>query len=206
MNTNTSKWAVEIGDGNANLSEAIQTIAFSYGFTWDGFARNNWGENVVDHTLARFLVFNPETKVITCRNFRKDVENECSQLVSKVEDVVNLFKSPPSVSVSVKVGTDITVNKTGDVYMKTFVIGSELFEQIVSIRNKLLGKKNKFPVARFSYTSQNSGRKVRNVIVTDMNINNGLLTGLDIDDNDKFKKFLTSKISGPVELRGFVES
>ena len=139
MNTNTSKWAVEIGDDNANFSEAIQTIAFIHGFTWDGFARNDWSENTVDHTLARFLVFNPETKVITCRNFRKDVENECSQLVSKVEDVVNLFKSPPSVSV--KVGTDITVNKTGDVYLKTFVIGSKLFEQIVSIRNKLLGKK-----------------------------------------------------------------
>lgn len=42
------------------------------------------------------------------------------------------------------------------------------------------------------------------MIVTEMN--DEFITGLDQDDENRFKKFLTGKVSGKVELTGFVEA
>jgi hypothetical protein len=197
MNTNTNKWAVEVG--NANLSEAIQTIAFSYGYVWAGSYRN---EKKVSQLSAKFLVFTPSTMTITYSDSRFEVELAVNQVVTSFDSVMNLFKSPPAVSV--KVGSDITVNKTGDVSLKTFVIPSGLFDQVVTARNTLLGKKNKLPVVRFTYTSQNSGRKTRNVMVTEMT--EDAISGLDMDADNKFKKFLVGKVGAAgVQLLSFVD-
>lgn len=139
MNTNTSKWAVEVG--NANLSEAIQTIAFSYGYKWSD------GRAEVQLTDARYLCFNPESKTITYSGWWTDVEDNCSQIVTSFDQVMNLFKNPPQANL--KVGYDITVDKAGNVSSRGVVIGSSLFDQLVTERNKFLGRKGKLPVVNF---------------------------------------------------------
>jgi hypothetical protein len=195
MNTNSSKWAVEVG--NANLSEAIQTIAFSYGYSWSG-----WGAKTVDNTTAKFLVFNPESKALTYGNYRYELEDTCSQVVTTFDAVMTLLKTPPTTTV--KVGSDITVSKSGDVSVRLWTVGSDLFDKVVTARNTLLGKKNKLPVVKFTYTSQNSGRKTRNVMVTEMDAD--YISGLDMDADNKFKKFLVGKVGvGGVQLVSFAD-
>jgi hypothetical protein len=193
MNKNTNKWAVEVG--NANLSEAIQTIAFSYGYSWSG-----WGAKTVSNTTAKFLVFNPESKSIIFTNSRHEVEDSCNQVVTTFDAVMNLFKSPPQVSV--RMG-DWTIAKNGNVTLSDIAIPADEFDRVVNKRNEVMGKKDKLPVVKFTYTSQNSGRKTRNVMVTEMD--DDYISGLDMDADNKFKKFLVGKVSGPVELVSFVD-
>ena len=204
MNTNMSRWAVEVG--HENLSEAVQTIAFSYGYSWF-----SWGDKTIGNTTAKFLIFNPETKAITYADFWYELEDTCNQVVTTFDGVMKLFKNPPTVDLVIG---NFTITKSGDVTVckgaTRSVIPSEDFDKVVNERAKFLKRedptplKQKLPVVQFTYTSQNSGRRLRNVIVTDMT--DELISGLDKDADNRFKKFLMSKVSGTVRFVGFVDA
>jgi hypothetical protein len=196
MNTNTTKWAVEVG--NERLSKAVQTIAFSFGYSWAG------GVQLPQFVIDRYLKFDPEFKRIHSSDDRKSLETQVCKIVTSFDDVMKMFENPPKADLEIG---DFTIAKDGTVMIykgigKT-VITSDEFDKVVAERNKYLGKKGKLPVVRFVYTSQNSGRKMRNVIVTKMTTER--ITGLDMDDDNKLKEYLVSKVSGQVELLSFLE-
>jgi hypothetical protein len=200
MNPNTNKWAVEVA--TPNVSEAIQRIAFSYGYRWPvGPAE---GE-MVSHTNARFLMFTPDGNTIQWANYRQDVEAYVNQIVATFDKVVDLFKNPPQNKL--KVGADILVSKNGDVQAGVWTIHAELFDKLVAERAVFMGKepvKPKLPVAMFVYTSKSTGRKSRNVLVT--KLEGDSLEGLDRDDRNRYKKFLISRVEGPVNFVGFADA
>lgn len=198
MNNNTNKWAVAVG--NVNLSEAIQLIAFQYGYRWPG------GGNKVQRTIAKYLIFNPEDKSILCASWWSDVDLSCSQVVNTIDTVnmfdqaLSFFKTPPTI----KVGTDLVVNKLGDVVNQgTKTITADLFDKLVSERVKILASKGETPVVSFTYTSQTEVRKLRHVAVIKMD--NNTILGLDLDDGRRSKLFFTENVRGKVEMTGFVK-
>lgn len=200
MKSNTSKWAVEIG--NEKISEAVQRIAFSYGYNWTGV------DNRVQYTDRPFLVFDPDDKIITYSCNREHLKEKGYEIVLYIDKMVELFNNPPTADL--KVG-DFTIRKNGDIMLYNGVIvAGDKFDKVVNERAKFLKRedpvalKRKLPVVQFVYTSQNSGRKVRNVLV--INKDDEKIVGLDEDDNMSLKTFLFTRMTGVIEFRGFVEA
>ena len=203
MNPNTSKWAAEVS--TKNISEAVQRIAFSYGYRWPIGPVN--GEKVTQ-TQTRFLVFNPVDKSITYIHDRFTAEGYVSQIVSTFDQLVNLFTNPPANVL--RVGSSIMVTKDGNVNVGALVLGADLFDKVVVERDIFLGRnkpvevvKKKLPLVQFTYTSKTSGRTVREVLVVEMKDN--FITGFDAKDKFRFKKFLQTKVEGAISLIGFAD-
>lgn len=196
MNNNTTTWAVEVG--TSELSEAIQRIAFSFGYGWPDGAG-------VKYTFGQYLIFNPELKLIHYSNNRSVVESCLCKIVITFDEIVKLFKEPP---VKNWVHVDRTViTKNGDVKpIPSVTIDSAHFDKLVEARNKLMGKEEKkrvAPVVRFRYESPTSGQKLRKLMV--LEDTRDCYSGLDMEDGNLFKRFRKDRIVGAVMFVGFSE-
>lgn len=195
MNKNTNRWAVEVK--NANLSEAIQTIAFSFGYKWIGDSESKLEKAIT----VKYLVFNPDTHQITWSTHWESLD--VNEITSDLDRAMELFKNPPENEV--KVGSNITVKMDGNVNVLGHVISGELFDKVVKQRDIILGKvtKHKLPVVMFTYTSVSTGTKLRKLLVTNMTAD--YIEGLDADDRYKYKKFLMDRMVGSLYFKGFDE-
>jgi hypothetical protein len=208
MNNKTNKWTVFIS--SPNISEAIQLVAFSYGYSWEAYGKK------VSYTDKPYLVFDPDLKIIYYNENREYLKGVCCKIVENVQNVseaVDLLKNPPVVAKDeCKVG-DFTIARNGDVSIfkgtTEDVIEGETFDDLVVQRNKFLGRdvkpKVRYPEVAFKYLKD--GLVVlteRRIALT--NSNSFDLFGYDLNDNDQFKRFFWSKIQGPVRVTGnFVE-
>lgn len=198
MNKRTNKFAVEVG--SPNISEAVQRIAFSYGYNWIGSGKV---PNEVKYTDSKFLCFDSVHKSITWASNKFDLVSIMNQIVNTFEDAMVLFKNPPKVSAMV--GTsEIFVN--GDVKIGGIVtVDSEMWEKLVKERNAYLGHKDvkKLPVVTFSYSSKSSGKTIRKVALLEKT--EDCVHGLDLNDKNRFKRFLLKNVSGEMVFVGFTE-
>jgi hypothetical protein len=198
MNINTNKWAVSCV--NPNFSEAVQRIAFSFGYDW---LREK--EHKPLNKTQKYLIFDPSSKCITYCSEGDNFEQYVYKLVFSIYEVVEMFNSPESNVLNVH--CDIQVRKDGSIGVKGWGISSTLFDELVIKRDSFLGKlgkteKKNLPIVSFTYFSKSSGRKMRHVMVTKMD-EFGSLEGLDLDDNNKYKKFSAANISGGIILVRF---
>lgn len=130
MNTNANRWAVKVK--NSLMNEAIQHIAFGFGYSW---GRTN--SNDISWINASFLIFNPDLKIITWANNELDFSDTVYQIVSTYEDVVYLFNHPPMNSK--KIGY-FEFKKDGSVsILSDGVFSKDVFDEVVAERAKFLG-------------------------------------------------------------------
>lgn len=194
MNNRTNRWAVQV---TPKLSEAVQRIAFSYGYKWHA------GPSGVRYTQYPFLIVHPDTKAFGfCE--KDPVENQelVSRVVTTFEDVIDLFNNPPESPLVVE-GTVILRN--GDVKPHALELAAEHFDKVVKARDELLARNRKeLPVVTFVYTSQSSTKKDRRVAVT--KFARMFIEGYDIDDKNRYKRFLMDRINGFVAFDGFVDN
>jgi hypothetical protein len=207
MNPKTNTWAALVG--SLAISEAIQRVAFSFGYKWPGY---NSGEVV--HTVYPVLFFNPDLKTILFGFDTKTVDDKACKLCITFDQVIELFKTPPVVKkelwVKVCDGTT-TVHKDGFVLFgsgpRSVAVTSTEMEEVIEARNKLMGKEEKkkvLPVIQFRYSSPSSGERLRKLMVTDDQVD--FYSGLDMDDNNQFKKFRKNRVVGTVMFVGFSET
>lgn len=191
MNKNTSKFAIQTD--SPGISEACQRIAFTFGYRWLVADLNE-----ICNTDAKYLAFNPETKEMLWTDHRNYLDTLVNTIANNFEDLVGLLNNPPKTSRMVR-SAEVFAN--GDVKVDGITtVKSDFFDIVIRERNDFLGRQ-KLPLVTFSYTSKSSGTKLRRVAVLEWE-NNGLV-GLDTDDNNKYKRFLTEKINGKVEFQGF---
>jgi hypothetical protein len=108
MNKEITKWAFT--PSTPAVNKAVQTIAFRYGYNWLGASSKS---TILYHTDVKVLYFNPDTKWIT---YSKDIEEkDVSNVVSTLEEAVELFENPPVIQ-SFKLGP-FTISKDGSVTM-----------------------------------------------------------------------------------------
>lgn len=210
MNKATNHWAVYAG--TTQICEAIQRIAFSFGYRWNwDFDKNNVRSTPVH------LIFNPDNKTITYTDLKNTVwlNNNVNIVVYSFDKVINFLKVPPVIEVPqvLKISND-TIEKNGDVIFNRFgqaplKVSSDIFDKIVKDRSEFLGikkptnnKKIALPLVIFTYI--NCGEEtVRRVYVTSYTVNT--ISGYDHDDNNKFKQFLSRKVIGSVIFLAFRE-
>jgi hypothetical protein len=200
MNKNTIRWAYH--PLNPIMAEAFQRIAFTFGYKWP----TGDGTNAQDvrFTTATFLVVDPDRKELTYTN-SPNLENSVpgvKKVIFDLGSVLEQFTNPPMEVV--RLGSQIQIFKDGSVQITGGKISSSVVEQMIEERKKLTGVKEpnrKLPLVQFLYTSQNQGRKIRNVLVVEYE--NGYLRGLDKDDDYKFKLYKLEKITGSVTFNGF---
>lgn len=200
MNKKNS-WAFKVA--SPELSEAIQLVAFSYGYKWQG-----WQDQLeVIFKDCKYLIFNYKEKTITWTNCESTVLAYTDKTVTSFEDAIKLLQSPPTNFVRVKDFANICENGIIEFDYPVKALTSNDINQINEARNKILNKtsvkKRMLPTVIFTYTSKHSGKKDRHVAVT--NMQDGYIEGLDQDDNYNFKSFLLEKVSGLIEMTGFVE-
>jgi len=196
MDKNTNRWAYR--SFNPRMAEAFQRIAFTFGYKWPSAGVEG---QQVRFTNATFFAVDPDRKELTYGNNLKDTSDHVSDIVSDLDSAMDRFTNPPVRNV--RVGLEHIVFRDGSVKSYGGTISPETFDKLVEARNKLLGKtpKQKLPWVQFIYTSQNSGRKMRNILVVESG--NGLLKGLDKDDDYAFKQYKAEKITGAVAFVGF---
>lgn len=205
MNKNTNVWAAIVG--GPSESEAIQRIAFTFGYKWD---------NGLDCPYAvkyPALLFDADTKTISYSDDRNGLDDKVCQVCVSLVQAMNLFLTPPN-NPKKKEKTVKT--------MRIFEDGSALvgnspvlydfspadFEEAIKIRNKLMGKeepKKNLPVIQFRYHSPTSGSKVRTIAL--LNEDKVYLSGLDIEDGKKFKQFRKDRlmVGGAIWFLGLTE-
>jgi hypothetical protein len=194
MNNRTNRWAVQV---TPKLSEAVQRIAFSYGYKWHA------GPAEVRYTEYPFLTFHPDTKTFGFVSENDIVKDHVSRVVTTFEDVIDLFNNPPE-SPLVMEGTVILRN--GDVKPHALVLAAEHFDKVVKARDELLARnRKKLPIVKFVYTSQTSTKKERKVAVTKFEPRM-FIEGYDLDDRNRYKRFLMDRINGFVAFDGFVDN
>ncbi len=93
MNKNTNKWAVNVD--SENTSEAIQRLAFSYGYRWPEITSLN--ESL--YKDAPYLVFDPKYKLIQYCEDMEGVEKWAFVIYDELEDVIESFRNPPPMPV-----------------------------------------------------------------------------------------------------------
>lgn len=114
---------------NRDESEAIQRIAFSFGYGWGGV------KQVVSYFEAPFLFFNPNQKIITYSFDKVFFENEVCVMCNTIEDVVRMFHYLSN-------SGNYVVNLDGSVLYDGKRITSEKFDELSEVRNIILGRSN----------------------------------------------------------------
>lgn len=205
MNTKTNTWATLVG--SLAISEAIQRVAFSFGYKWPGHT-----EGEVVNTRYPVLFFNPDLKTIGFAFDTKDVDLMACKLCVTLDQVVQLLKTPPVVKKElwVKLCNGTTVHKDGSVLFgsgtRSVAVCSTEMEEVIETRNKLMEKKEKkvLPVIQFRYDSPSSGNRLRKLMVLEDQAYS--YSGLDMDDGNQFKNFRKDRIVGTVMFGGFAET
>lgn len=216
MNKQTNKWAVRIGK-NANMAEAIQRIAFTFGYLWSG------GSNTVFNPNSEFIMVDPTTKRISYSTnywLEQDVHDQVQEIVQTFDRVVQLFNTPPVIEVLSKpslYSSLVTLEKNGNVKVSGLTLYKSTFDAIVKERNAFIGvettvvpapvtstEKRKFARLTFQYRSKNTGLRNRKVLVVEFEKDS--IKALDIEDGYKFKKFLVKNIVGSMTFDGYEES
>lgn len=193
MNKKTRQFAVQVS--SPGHSEAVQRIAFSFGYGWPMD-----GKNII-HTNAKFLVFDPEGMLIFWANLKSELMN-VEIVISTFEEVIKLFNNPPKSVLSVG---NMNVWENGDVeFPFAGRLTSDGFDTVVREREKFIGRtiKKNLPLVSFSYKSKSSGVKNRYIAVT--TVDPEWIGGLDQDDEWKYKKFLRNSILSEIVFSGFV--
>lgn len=200
MDTKSNRWAFH--PLNPTIAEVFQRLAFSFGYKWPSVVGTTGQE--VRFTTATFLVVDPDRKELTYTN-SPTLENSVTGVKKVIFDVASAleqFTNPPMEVV--RLGSQIEIFKDGSVQVTGCKISSSVVEQMIEERKKLTGVKEpnrKLPLVQFLYTSQNQGRKIRNVLVVEYEY--GYLRGYDKDDDYKFKLYKIDKIKGSVTFNGF---
>ena len=172
-----TRWYVKVE--NESQSKMVQLLAFSHGYTWNNSL--SWS---VQNTRAPFLVFDDKKNIMWDNGV----------------DVLNL-----------SVGTFSFSQVSNDMFVNTPVMKweKEQAEKVNEKMQKLLAEKkekkekepaSKLPWVTFHYR-KNSGQawEIRRVAVIEYN--GEYLAGLDMDDGNKFKKFLTSRIGSAMQFQ-----
>jgi len=184
MNNTTNVWAAVTG--YAAASETVQRMAFTFGYSWSG------ARQVVMNTTAAALLFNPDNKTIEYALLRDTVEEKACKVCVTYDQVLETLKNPPKVVRMEKVGA-VEIWDDGSLLVdKQYPISADTFRLIVEARNKLMGKKVKMPIIRFSYDSPTSGKKVRKIAL--LREDKDYLEGLDFDDGMGYKQFRKDRI------------
>lgn len=174
--------------GNSAMSEAVQRIAFTFGYKWAA----NIGQKVysVDSPV---LYFNTQDKIIKHGMVARNAGHEAYKVCVTMDQLIDALKNPVNV---VQVG-NVDVSSDGSVTVKgneasRHSMNSEEFEQVVEARNKLLGKKVKWPVISFRYHSPTSGLKNRRIAL--VSEDDTYLSGLDLEDSNLYKQFRKDRL------------
>ena len=134
MNTNTNNWAM--GVDTPNMCEAVQRIAFSYGYRWEGAkSESKMGQKIYrDH--IKFLLFYPSTKTMQFTCLRPEAEKIVSKVVTSLEEAVLLFNNPPE---DFLVVGNVKITSNGSVIVADAVgMSAELFDEVVEKRRNFL--------------------------------------------------------------------
>lgn len=202
MNKNTNQWAVMVG--NINVSEAVQRIAFSFGYEWLGS-----GKAIYDTAGNQILYFNPDNKRITCGlDCRKLSNLDACKVCYTLEEAMETFKNPPQGVKMVEIGNVKIYNDGSLLVSDDYPLDSKVVDKIFETRIKLMGKEKsnsrRLPILQFVYDSPTSGRLVREVLLLKDNIDT--YEGLDVRDGKAFKHFRKDRISGTVTFVGLSEA
>lgn len=189
--------------GNPAISEAVQRIAFTFGYKWLATGQTI---NTIDD--FKVLYFNIIDKTITGGFNTRNVNDEAYEVCIQFEKLIDALKNSVNVHMT-KVG-NIEVYRDGSVTVKgneasRHSMNSEEFEKVVEARNKLLGKKQKFPAITFRYNSPTTGLMSRHVAL--VSEDDTFLSGYDLNDGNVFKKFRKDRlaIGGSIIFQGFRE-
>jgi hypothetical protein len=209
INENVNVWAVQVDTTEA--SEAVQRVAFSFGYGWPGEWPFTDGVKEVNHTDRKSLYFYPDEKVIRHgTNPFESIVPVCKVCTTIVE-VIQLLKNPP---VAKKVKT-VSMSKCGshDVFADgsvlirdrsndrvTVAVLPKEMEEVIKTRNELMGKKEDkneskklYPLIQFLYNSPSSGKRVRRVAFVEDK--GEAYACLDLDDNNLYKLFRKDRMS-----------
>jgi len=195
MNNKNNLWAVLVDD--PKMCEAVQRIAFSFGYQWNfmGDVRKQ-----IRYLDAKVLYFNPDNKRISYDIHRRDVPILAYKVCTTMQDVMDCFANPPSRKNKSESFGGIEVFEDGTVVYGDkpckVKVESDVFDKIVETRNKLMGKENATVLeVRFTYHSvakTGGAERIRNVLVK--SVDDTYLCGLDMDDNNVFKRFRKDQI------------
>ena len=188
-------------------SEAVQRIAFSHGYLWAGTGADFPKVQLTD---VAYLYFDSESKKITWSGYAGSGGEGYKQITSLAEAVKFFNLKPEDKIVSLKIGCHVEVFPSGNVAVGDVTLSKESFEDVVDQRNAFLGvkpepkEKQKLPLVEFEYRNEGSSwwqtRKIA-VLKDDCEY----IEELDTLDNNKYKKFLKSKIYNQVEFIKFWE-
>lgn len=201
MNKNTNVWAALIG-GPAE-SEAIQRIAFSFGYKWSN------GLNCPYALKFPILLFDADTKTIRHSDDKVSLDKTVCEVCVSLVQAMKLFLSPPNnPKMKMKAVKTAKVFEDGSVLVGNspvlYDFSSEDFEEVVKQRNQLMGKKRKLLLVGFVYDSPSSGRRDRRVTLIEDSVDS--YAGLDVDDSNTFKRFRKDRILGHMRVIGLVDS
>lgn len=194
-------WAAQVG--SREVSEAIQRIAFSFGYNWAGQNESNQSVQLFD---IKVLYFHIEGKKITYGASAELTHLYASKVCKTIDDVINAFKNSP---LSKKVIGDTEIYEDGTVVFGHTKQNAMEFDEVVKVRNEFLERKDtsknrRLPIVNFLYESPTSGRLVREVmILEDLG---DTYACLDMKDGNAFKQFRKDRIYGRVTFYGLSES
>jgi hypothetical protein len=207
MINNTNAWAVTVD--NPKFSEAIQRIAFSFGYKWSLLKEDNKPQ----YTNATALYFYPNSKSILYGTATDISRKDVCRVSNTLEEVIENFNNPPSNS---SIGK-FQFYKDGSVLVgqmgRSVSIHKEEFDEAVVARNKFLGrednsKKRSFPIIKFKYDSKTSKKKsVRQIIL--LGETEEYYNGLDMNDlknPNSYKVFRKDCVLGDIQFIGFSEA
>jgi CRISPR/Cas system-associated protein Cas5 (RAMP superfamily) len=128
-----------------------------------------------------------------------------------IRNVSDLIDELENKVVERKVFTDdknIEFDKNGFVIFNKngFILSNTAFEQLVNERNEFIGKKEKkrlLPIVTFTYQRNSTGVQARKVAVIE--VTEDSVSGLDLKDNNKFKKFSKINMLSMISFQGFTE-
>lgn len=187
--------------GNSSMSEAVQRIAFTFGYKWAA----SIGQKVYSAD-SPVLYFNTQEKVIKHGTIARNAGHEAYKVCVTMDQLIDALKNPVNV---VQVG-NVEISSDGSVTVKgneasRHSMNSEEFERVVEARNKMMGKKVKLPVIQFRYHSPTSGGKVRRIAL--LGEDDVYLSGLDLEDGNTFKQFRKDRleVGGSIWFDGLKE-
>jgi hypothetical protein len=202
MNNKTNTWAAFAGD--VGTSEAIQRVAFSFGYNWPGSAPGQ----VMNHSYP-VLFFNPDSKLIT-HGYKDAIDSNACKLCVSIAQLVELFKNPPKIKETEVELNNCSVHKDGSVLFgkgnRSVAVSSRDMDEVIKARNKLTGKdepKKMLPVVRFRYDSPSSGQRLRKLMVVEDS--EDFWSGLDMEDSNTYKRFRKDRVVGAVMLVGLAK-
>jgi len=113
MNTKVNSWTIKTE--SPILSEVYQRIAFSFGYYWPA---SNLQPDVktINYTDQPYLIFYPDRKEIKYGSDSKyGVENLVCKVVTSVNELIELFKTPPVVTKDMVYAPGVIIGIDGNV-------------------------------------------------------------------------------------------